>query len=442
MAKTDERWIVFVGIVFLVVIGILMLAPRNYFQCKNEGFETALESSMAQYIENDTVEFDKKFAGGFLSPSTLSMSFSDGNEMLLARRCYQFTNLSACLSSKDPAKKNRCSVIRDSIKVSTGSLGFDKIDSTLDSVANYFDDVAAGTNQAINIKCTTYKIFTDKFADIRQMIMSDIEKARDTIASPLKGSVYVLLFQAPFWQNAYKENIVASNPLSTTTPYFDLINTNPDKNIDAQTDKILFTGRVFNYVVIMYGGYDRSNRLYAVDQLDNSPVDNTNGRKVQTNLNLLAKLDDLYMSKDGMCMMQCINDNNIHCGCASMPVAPKTKPNGEPYFGINYLNSGLDKGKSYTPYLGYMINQTPARSNVVNTLPWLKSEHINGTDILPTSGIYQSRCFGPEFPDAYQKKFNEKSTNITTPSSFGMLYRVNPAYSPLGSTTFDIMPDK
>jgi hypothetical protein len=412
MAKYDDMWIVAIGIVFISIVIVLLLAPKSYFKCQEESFASSDRESMSLYLNrsnspnfNSIAKFDAVFNNGFQDPSSLPTSFRDGSSLLIARRCYQFTKLDSC-KFEDPKKVATC---KNAFAKSRLNIG-----STIDDVMRYFDKVAAGPKQ---YKMSTYKLMSKSFDDIRNTVVRDIEKTKDSLGQPIKGSAYVMLFQVPYWRSAQDEFISVQFNAHTRGPYFDAIKIDPKQSQDGQLDKVNTKGEIFTYMVIFYGGYI-GNTLQDYDWMDGTKLTSTTSRR--TTAPFIRSLDRHYASKDERCLLRCNGASDVYCGCASSPFLPSNRAdNIKSGFPANAVTSRIKSAYAPNESKGIFGGFTEFKTKEDKTID-------------PTSGLYQARCNGTEIPMMYSEIHKLPPSKMETPSTFGVLYRVNPASTTLG----------
>jgi len=337
--RRDDIWLTVISILFLVIIAVLLIIPKKYFA---EQFD--LQKSFDIYNQTSEMSvYDSKVDSLFASPSTLGTGFADANNFLITKRCYQFANTN--------------------------------IDSTIalfDTISRgpyFFDAGSVGIKETIDVYCKTYKLYVNSYDTIQHTVINDMQKLQTSTGQPVKGGVYVIITQIPYWRNYYNEYApvtVKNNTwnLSSQSPYFDTKNVNPNNSMSSQYKNVVSTGNLFIYITIMYSSYSSSGQYTNNDSRLNS---------------LINILDRLSLSKNAMCQMKCLGNSDLHCGCASTPI----------------------NGQSIT---------------------------ANGTMYSYSN---QAACKGPVYSDGIQKYFRIPDSSQDIDSTFLMMYRVNTCYQAL-----------
>lgn len=414
MSKYDDIWIVVVGIVFISIVVVLLLVPRSYFKCKREHFESDY-NSMSLYMNRTNSDafktirdFDKVFKSGFENSSSLPTHFRDGSALLIARRCYQFVDLEAC-PFEDDNKKRECIIAyaRQSRNM------FKKIGSSIDKVMTFFDSIASMPSGQPAPLMKTYKLMVSSFDQVRDTIITDLQTTKTWAGAPLKGSVYVLLFQIPYWRSSRDEFIAVQYNAHTRGPYFDGKGLDPSKPEDAQLNQVVSSGPIFTYAVVCYGGYIKGMKQpLDYDWMDGTKL-NPNASKRPRGRPLIYQLDDLYSSKDDRCLMRCSGSSDMYCGCASSPPLAK----------LGNIQSAYPMD-SLSPAIAGAFG-VDASKNLFGGVSL--SSDSTGKNVDPKNGLYQARCNGPELPTRYSERTGLTPSKTDTPSTFGTLYRVNPS---------------
>lgn len=432
--KGDSIWIVIVGIVFILLIATILLVPKSYFNMEKFIDAPIGTDSMISYLTTGVGinEFEKKFTNSFITPDTIPFTFSNGNELLIGRRCYQFTDF-GCNYEPDTNKKAACKKFRSEwlSKPEVTRYGFDKIDYSMSSVMKYFDNIAAGQSP-FNMLCRTYRLFTDNANDINDTVINDIKNQYNILQKPLEGGVHVLVVQAPFHRNFSGEFLSVNYTTSTTQPYFD--------NFDEKTQKKKYNptleGKIVTYVVIIYGLYQKDG-----NGMNNYDVFDGTGAK-PTDDYLMKNLDMYYSSKEDTCKLNCPNRSDMYCGCGSTPVVPgyigDSSKGDRAYVGmlleIPSTQRSVTSNSQNTFTSNYNTLYKPSiTNNIISDLPNI----VSGTSpVYP----YQSKCVGPSYPLAMQNDNTKNNINATTLSTYAILYRVNPKAT-MNKKLFKVMDD-
>lgn len=291
---------IIIAVLLLLIIVFISVVPRKkyeYFESLNPITALAGDSTQSYYYRaRSLTEFDNNVSQNFNAMVDYTTS------MLLMKRCY---------AMREKLLQEFENDIRDPVYIKKIS------------------------------------VYTNDFADVEQKILDAlIEFADRQPTGKIKGDVYVLISQQPYYRNADGTEI----SLDSTT-----INERHNYNTPKYTGKAVIDDHPIYYSVILF---------FAAYGIDGSYMACKDGfyRTMQL-------LDQNNVSNENQCFITCANNDNKFCGCAT-GTAPgasddnKTaarEANTTPYdsmcLGINADPNDKTKITPTTYFILYIVNQ-------------------------------------------------------------------------------------
>jgi hypothetical protein len=227
-------------------------------------------------------------------------SFSDSAALLQARQCYQFPQ-----------------VIRLGVP-STATLDpHDPLDSRAFSCH-------------VDVSENTYS----SYSAIESYITTRIQAFRPSDNEKIKGNVYVMITQVPYFVNVRGNPINIGYDADLTTGYWPSGGSSPRLNI-------------FYRIYIIYANYGANNGAY----MPSSTFE----------CNVISQFNQKYASNDKQCFIRCMQDNKA-CGCASTGTGVGVYSDNSNYvatcLGRDQANNDQQTPSTYV--ILYSVNKTNA----------------------------------------------------------------------------------
>jgi len=381
----------------LFVIVIVLLIPRGLSNPHESFVSSILSGNTSQSIYRDTMKTSKTAADGVALYDELSssMSFSqtndDKNYELIMKRCYQYPNTT-------------------------------------------FDDILNGwlINKHTDIFTQSFSLSTVDFNEVKTKIISNIQNAHDNILngaipSPIRGPVYVDIFQVPYYKNSTNK-VIDIKSFSISSYNFQAEHNELANNVNSYTQPINY------YCIIYYPRYTPNGILNNYDSFTSQEI---------------PKRDRSYVSGQQQCYMygQGANDGQkIYAGCSSSTGSTNLKNNGlisyvancfGPKPDNNFLQKDpVDKLTTLSSYgVLYTINTTSLSlkpyfftKNMTYPTPWqytVQSQNSTGFKPMRLSSQNQLECLLDSTKNSSQcyitpntpQSFKNTSAIVNSPSA-------------------------
>ena len=137
-------------------------------------------------------------------------------------------------------------------------------------------------------------------SDINSRIIQELSTVQTSSGSSVKGSVYVLITQVPYFVNFRGNPINIGYDVEDSTAFWPTGGNNPRQSI-------------FCRLYIIFANYDPSTCVY-------------NPANTHFECQIISQYNKNYVSNDKQCFIRCLQ-SGIACGCASSTTGTYTSPN-------------------------------------------------------------------------------------------------------------------
>lgn len=274
----SEFIIIFILLLLILVLFYLIYNKKRFY----ENFSDT-PSSLSLYKANNSSTFDKKM-------KDYMNTLSDINDLLLVYGC--------------------------GINVGTAPYGLDKyINSAIKNSKIY--------------RTPLMSVSSNDFKEVNSKIHHTILEFHDMTGAPIKGQIYVVISQAPFYRNDNNELVS--------------IQYNAGEYLNNPTNLMTYKTSISNpiiqyHICLLFTAYNE-NREYIEDQ--------TIRRKVVENIK------KKFRYKESSCFLSCPNNKNLPCGCASQN---KQDTNYDSICLETRNDANMSAGEKYTYAVLYKVN--------------------------------------------------------------------------------------